>query len=201
MSLLESKALPLGTEIIDFSLPDPDGKMHSPSDYSEAKVLVIIFMCNHCPYVKAVRERLIALQANYDTTDVQFIGINANDWENYPDDSPEMMKQTIVDWGINFPYLYDESQETARAYQAQCTPDIYVFENSPLIRGDVTEKSNSPGMTEGFKLAYHGRIDDSWQDPEQVTKQELKEALDAIVQNRHPNTEQLPTIGCSIKWK
>jgi len=132
--------------------------------------------------VDAVHERLTTLQASYDTSDVQFIGINANDWENYPDDSPEKMKHAIVDWEINFPYLYDETQETAKAYQAQCTPDIYVFDQDR-------------------KLAYHGRIDDNWQEPEKVTKQELKAALDALVAGEQPSAEQFPTIGCSIKWK
>lgn len=180
--LLESKSLPLGTDIIDFSLPDTDGKLHSPADYSDAKALVIIFMCNHCPYVKAVQERLIALQASFNNQDVQFIGINANDWNEYPADSPESMKQTIQDWGINFPYLYDESQETAKAYQAQCTPDIYVFDQAR-------------------KLAYHGRIDDNWQNPEEVTKEELKQALEDTVVGKKPADDQNPTIGCSIKWR
>lgn len=182
MVLLESKSLSLGSPIIPFALPDTNGKTHADTDYTDRQVLVVIFMCNHCPYVQAVHSRLTALQAQYDQNDVQFIGINANDWDNYPDDSPEMMKQTIQDWGINFPYLYDETQETARAYQAQCTPDIYVFD------ADRT-------------LAYHGRIDDNWKDPSQVTKQELKAAIDALLEGNQPSDEQYPTIGCSIKWR
>lgn len=182
MALLESKALPLGSPIIPFTLPNPEGKQHSDSDYQNQKVLVVIFMCNHCPYVQAVHERLTNLQGQYDQNEVQFIGINANDWENYPDDSPEKMAETIEGWGISFPYLYDESQETAKAYQAQCTPDIYVFDADR-------------------KLAYHGRIDDNWQEPEKVTRQELKAAIDALVAGEKPSNEQYPTIGCSIKWR
>ena len=102
MVLLESKSLPLGTDLINFELPDPDGNLHKASDI-ESKVLVVIFMCNHCPYVKAVQERLIALQASFSASDVQLIGINANNWEDYPADSPENMKETIQAWGINFP--------------------------------------------------------------------------------------------------
>lgn len=182
MALLQSLPLPLGTPIIDFKLPDPDGKLHSPSDYADRKVLVVMFICNHCPYVQAIRERLIALQASYDPREVQLIGINANDAEKYPDDSPEAMKKAIVEFGINFPYLIDESQDVARSYQAQCTPDIYVFDRER-------------------KLAYHGRLDDNWKEPENVTKQELKEAIDALVRGEPAPEKQIFSIGCSIKWK
>lgn len=182
MALLNSLPLPLGTPSIPFTLPDPDGNTHSLQDYADRKVLVIIFMCNHCPYIKAIQERLIALQASYTPNEVQLIGINANDWENYPDDSPEAMAQTIKDWDINFPYLYDESQETAKAYQAQCTPDIYVFDKDR-------------------KLAYHGRIDDSWQEAEKVTKEELKNAIDALLAENPVSSDQHHSIGCSIKWR
>lgn len=182
MALLHSLPLPLGTPIIDFHLPDTEGKIHSPANYVDRKVLVVMFICNHCPYVQAIRDRLIALQANYDPHVVQLIGINANDATEYPDDSPEEMKKAIKEFGINFPYLIDESQETARAYQAQCTPDIYAF-------------------GQDRKLAYHGRLDDSWKDPNKVTKQELKEAIDSLLQGKLPSSEQLSSMGCSIKWK
>ncbi len=193
MVLLNSLPLPLNSDIIPFSLPDTNGNTHSENDYADRKVLVLIFMCNHCPYIKAIQERLISLQANYDSSEVQLIGINSNDWEKYPDDSPEAMKQTIEDWGINFPYLYDESQETAKAYQAQCTPDIFVFANSSFLQKE--------DVTGGFKLAYHGRVDDNWQEPEKVTKQELKEAIDTILDGKNPSKDQHHSIGCSIKWK
>lgn len=156
--------------------------MHSSDDYKDRKVLIVMFICNHCPYVQAVRQRLVDLQASYNPTDVQFIGINANDWTEYPDDSPEEMKKTIQEFGINFPYLYDESQETARAYNAQCTPDIFVFDQER-------------------KLAYHGRIDDNWKEANKVTRRELKEAIDALLAEKRPALEQHPCMGCSIKWK
>lgn len=179
---LTSLLLPLGTPLTPFSLPDPEGKMHSTDDYQDRKALVVMFICNHCPYVQAVRQRLIDLQASYNPTDVQCIGINANDWSQYPDDSPEAMKKTILEFGINFPYLYDETQQTARAYQAQCTPDIFVFDHAR-------------------KLAYHGRIDDHWKEPDKVTRRELKEAIDALLRGEKPDEPQHPCMGCSIKWR
>jgi len=182
MTLLHSLSLPLGKDIIPFSLPASDGKGYGPLDFPEAKALVVIFMCNHCPYVQAVIDRLIAIQADYKEKGVQLIGINANDAENYPEDSFEAMQEWVKEKGINFPYLHDESQEVARAYQAQCTPDIYVFDQNR-------------------KLAYHGRIDDNWQDETQATRQELRAALNAIIEGKLAPVEQNPSMGCSIKWK
>lgn len=182
MALLESLVLPLGTEIIDFQLPATDGKEYSPADFADKKVLVIIFMCNHCPYVKAVIDRLISIQADYAEKGVQLIGINSNDPEDYPEDSFESMQAWVEEKGINFVYCQDLSQEVGRAYQAQCTPDIYVFD-------------------ENRKLAYHGRIDDNWQEPEKVEKHELREALDALVAGNPVPEVQNPSMGCSIKWK
>lgn len=182
MTLLESLSLPLNTPIIDFSLPATDGKTYSQSDFDEKKVLVLIFMCNHCPYVHAVIDRLISIQSDYADKDVQLIGINANDSENYPEDSFDAMKDWIEERGINFVYLHDEDQSVAKAYKAQCTPDIYMFDSDR-------------------KLVYHGRIDDNWKDESAVTKNELRDVLDAILENRPITESQLPTIGCSIKWK
>ncbi len=182
MVLLESLQLPMGSNIIDFSLPATDGKTYSPSDFADKKALVIIFMCNHCPYVKAIIDRLIKLQTHYEDRGVQLIGINSNESENYPEDSFDNMKEWAKEIGINFVYLRDESQEVAKAYQAQCTPDIYVFDQNR-------------------KLAYHGRLDDNWQDPENVQKRELREALDTILAGQSVSEEQDPSIGCSIKWK
>ena len=182
MTLLHSLQLPLGKDIIPFSLPATDGKGYGPMDFPEAKALVVIFMCNHCPYVKAVIDRLIAIQTDYADKGVQLIGINANDAESYPEDSFEAMREWVEERGINFPYLHDESQEVAKAYQAQCTPDIYVFDQER-------------------KLAYHGRIDDNWQEEDKVTKQELRAALDQIVAGEAVSEPQQPSMGCSIKWK
>jgi peroxiredoxin len=182
MTLLESLQLPMGTPIIDFSLPATDGKTYRSADFSDKKVLIIIFMCNHCPYVHAVIDRLISIQSDYADKGVQLLGINANDSENYPEDSFDAMKDWVVEKGVNFVYLRDESQEVAKAYKAQCTPDIYVYNQSR-------------------QLVYHGRIDDNWQDESAVTKQELREALDVILEERPVTDNQRPTIGCSIKWK
>lgn len=190
MVLLKSLQLPMGSDIIDFSLPATDGKTYSPSDFSDKKALVIIFMCNHCPYVKAIIDRLITLQVEYAVSGVQLIGINSNESENYPEDSLENMQKWAREEGVNFVYLRDESQEVAKAYQAQCTPDIYVFDKER-------------------KLAYHGRLDDNClpeseqaarQEPGNVKKHELKNALNAILAGKPVSTEQYPSMGCSIKW-
>jgi peroxiredoxin len=182
MVLLESLKLPIGDPIIDFNLPATDGKNYNQSDFSDKKVLVLIFMCNHCPYVHAIIDRLIAIQSDYADKSVQLIGINANDSENYPEDSFDAMKEWHDEKGMNFVYLHDEDQSVAKAYKAQCTPDIYVY-------------------NQDRQLVYHGRIDDNWQDEYAVTKQELREALDAILEEHPLSENQLPTIGCSIKWK
>ena len=192
MTLLKSLPLPLGSPIIDFTLPGIDGKNHSLADYADRQVLVIIFMCNHCPYVQAVIERLILLQAGYKQEEVQFLGINSNDWDNYAEDSPKKMKEYAENWGLNFPYLYDESQETAKSYQAQCTPDMYVF--APANHHSALNPQN-------FSLRYHGRVDDNWQKPSLVGKQELKAAVDELLAGETPSEEQHPSLGCSIKWK
>jgi len=182
MTLLKSLQLPMGTPIIDFSLPATDGKTYSPADFSDKKVLVIIFMCNHCPYIKAVIDRLIAIQSDYADKEVQLIGINANDAEDYPEDNFDAMKEWVEEKEINFVYCRDESQEVASAYQAECTPDIFVFDGSK-------------------KLAYHGRVDDNWQEEDKVTQKDLRAALDAILAGNPVPEPQEPSMGCSIKWK
>lgn len=180
--LLESLPLHLGKDIIPFSLPATNGKGYGPLDFQDKQVLVVIFMCNHCPYVKATIDRMIAIQKDYGDKGVQLMGINANDAENYPEDSFEAMQAWALEKGINFPYLHDESQQVALAYQAQCTPDIYVF-------------------NQHRKLVYHGRIDDNWKDESAVTKQDLREALDALLAGQPVSSDQKPSMGCSIKWK
>lgn len=182
MALLESLKLPLGTPAIDFNLKGIDDQMHDLSKYSTAKVLVIVFTCNHCPYAQAVWPRLIALQKKYSaTSQVQFLALNPNNNPAYPDDSFEKMKEFAQEWGINFPYLQDTTQQVARAYKAQCTPDIYVF-------------------NEARKLAYHGRVDDNWKEPAKVTKHELDDAIAALTKGEKPSEFQHPCIGCSIKF-
>ncbi len=182
MALLESFKVPLGTPAIDFDLKGIDGQMHNLGKYKDAKVLIVVFTCNHCPYAQAVWPRLIELQKKYQDKAVQFIGINANDSVEYPEDNFEKMKEYSQKWGINFPYLQDESQDIAHAYNAQCTPDIYVYDR-------------------GRELAYHGRVDDNWKEPEKVIRHELDDAIAALLKDQKPDALQHPAMGCSIKYR
>lgn len=182
MVLLESLNLPLGSDAHEFDLPGIDGKNHSLDSYKDEKVLVLVFMCNHCPYVQAVIQRLINLQDKFKDKGVKFVGINSNDSDGYPEDGFEKMSEYAEEWGMNFDYLRDETQAIAKIYKAQCTPDIYVFDGER-------------------KLAYHGRIDDNWQHEDQATTQELDDALEALVKGENPSDQQYPSMGCSIKWK
>ena len=185
MALTQSEKIPLGSTAPPFTLPGVDGKTWSLSDFSGQKALVVIFMCNHCPYVVAVRGRINQLAKDYADRGVVVVGINSNDATRYPDDSFDSMKKYAREFGYVFPYLHDESQSVARAYDAVCTPDIYAF------KSDKT----------GFALKYHGRLDDNWKDERAVTRSELREALDLILSGRDPSPEQTPSMGCSIKWK
>ena len=182
MALLHSTTGQLGTLAHDFELSGVDGKTYTLSSFANRRSLVIIFMCNHCPYVKAVLQRLIDLQNAFSGRGVQLIGVNSNDATRYPDDSFGNMKTDAQERGISFPYLFDKTQETAKAYGAVCTPDLYVY-------------------GEERKLLYRGRIDDNWEHPEQVTRQDLKSALEDILAGRPVPNEQVPSMGCSIKWK
>ena len=182
MALLHSTTGQLGTLAHDFELSGVDGKTYTLSSFANRRSLVIIFMCNHCPYVKAVLQRLIDLQNAFSGRGVQLIGINSNDATRYPDDSFGNMKTDAQERGISFPYLFDKTQETAKAYGAVCTPDLYVY-------------------GEERKLLYRGRIDDNWEHPEQVTRRDLKSALEDILAGRPVPNEQVPSMGCSIKWK
>lgn len=182
MVILRSEMVPLGAPAYDFTLPGVDGKSYSLSNFKDKKFLVIVFMCNHCPYVKATLDRLIKIQNRYRDKGVQLVGINPNDERTYPEDSFENMKVMAKEKGISFPYLRDETQEVARKYNAVCTPDIFVY--GPERR-----------------LLYRGRIDDNWQYPEKVTMHDLADALDAIISGKTPPAEQHPSMGCSIKWK
>lgn len=182
MALTYSTPVPLGSAAADFSLPGTDGKFYSLASFRDAVVLVIVFTCNHCPYAKAIWPRLVDLQGRFAPRGVRLVGINPNDAQNYPEDNPAEMKKRVKEWGINFPYLFDESQKTARDYDAQCTPDIYVYDSER-------------------KLRYHGRLDDNWQDASQVKRRELEESIDAVLSDRALPEKQNPSMGCSIKWK
>ena len=182
MPLLHSTMVSLGKQAMDFNLPGVDGKQYSLASFSNNPVLAIIFMCNHCPYVKAVIQRLVDLQSHFSNQGVRLIGINCNDAEKYPDDSFENMKGSSKEWGMNFPYLFDESQDIAKTYNAVCTPDIYVYGKER-------------------KLLYRGRIDDNWEKHDKVARRDLKQAIEYILLEKEVPGEQIPSMGCSIKWK
>ena len=180
MALTESTMVSLDSKAPYFNLPNTDGTNTSIDDFS-SEILVVIFTCNHCPYAKAVEDRLIDLANNY-ASNVEFVLISSNDAENYPADSPEKMAEQAKNKNYPFPYLFDETQEVANAYSAVCTPDIFLYDSER-------------------KLKYRGRLDDNWQNADQVKREELKMAIDAILSNREVDFEQIPSMGCNIKWK
>jgi peroxiredoxin len=179
---MQSNMAPLGAAAPPFNLPDAYGKLHALDDFREKKVLAVVFMCNHCPYVKAVLPRLIDLQNAGAARGVQLVGINPNDATRYPDDSPESMRRLAAEKNIPFPYLIDASQAAARAYDAVCTPDFFVYGPRRVLQ-------------------YRGRLDDNWQDPAKVTRRDLQLAIGLILDGKEVFAEQVPSMGCSIKWK
>jgi peroxiredoxin len=175
--------LPLGTAAPHFRLPDPHGKWTSSEDFPGAPALLVAFICNHCPYVKHIRSRFAEIASEYQARGVAVVGISSNDVENFPEDAPEKMAEEIVQAGYTFPYLYDESQEVAKAYHAACTPDFFLFDRN---RG----------------LVYRGQFDDSRpKNGLPVTGADLREALDALLAGRPVSSDQKPSVGCNIKWK
>jgi peroxiredoxin len=184
MAATPSNMIPLGTTAPDFNLPDTvSGENKSLKDLKSETATVIMFICNHCPYVKHINEKLVSLSNGYIDKGITFVAISSNDAVNYPDDSPEKMKETALSLGYRFPYLYDESQDAARAYDAACTPDFYIFD------GDL-------------KLVYRGQFDDSRPSTDiPVTGDDLRAALDSIISGSPVSAEQKPSIGCNIKWK
>ncbi|MBL7826025.1 MAG: thioredoxin family protein [Saprospiraceae bacterium] len=185
MAYTESTMLPLGTEAPEFVLPDMlNGGLVSLRDYASDTATVIMFLCNHCPYVLYINAELVKIVSTYQEKGVSFIGINSNDAENYPEDAPEKMGPHARDVGYHFPYLYDETQEVARAYDAACTPDFYVFDGN-------------------LKLVYRGQLDASRpkRNPVECTGADLRAALDAVIAGSSLNPVQIPSGGCNIKWK
>lgn len=184
MAVVPSTMLALGTEAPAFNLPDAvTGKNITLASKKGTMATVIMFICNHCPFVKHIQLELVALANDYLPKGIEFIAINANDVENYPQDSPENMKQTAEVFDYPFPYLFDESQAVARAYQAACTPDMYVFDKD-------------------LQLVYRGQIDDSRPGNKiPVTGKDLRNALDAVINGEPVDENQIPSIGCNIKWK
>ena len=183
MAVTASEMLPLGTSAPDFNLPDTEGKMVSLNDFREAKAFLVIFMCNHCPFVKHILNEMIKLIQGYQAKSVTVVGINSNDVINYPDDKPELMAKLAKEAGFTFPYLYDETQEIAKAYRAACTPDFFLFDS---------EKT----------LVYRGQMDDSRPgNGIPVTGADLTVAIDAVLEGKPVNEEQKPSMGCNIKWR
>ena len=178
-----STMLALGTQAPDFCLPDTTGRMVSRDDFKDSAGLLVMFMCNHCPYVKHVRTELARLGKDYQAKGIAMVGINSNDVETHPDDSPEMMVSEANEAGYTFAYLYDETQETAKTYRAACTPDFYLFDRE-------------------HKLVYRGQLDDSRPgNSSPVTGKDLRGALDALLAGNPIPEDQTPSLGCNIKWK
>lgn len=176
--------LELGTKAPEFALPDTvSGKTVKLSDIQSDKATVVMFLCNHCPYVIHVNPEIVRVAKEYQAKGVSFVGISSNDVENYPQDGPDKMKEVSAEVGYTFPYLYDETQEVARAYDAACTPDFYVFD------GNMT-------------LVYRGRLDSSRpKNDDPLTGKDLRNALDAVLTGRPVTDRQYPSGGCNIKWK
>ncbi len=184
MANTPSNMIKLGTIAPGFVLPDTvSGKNISLNDIKGLKGTVVMFICNHCPFVIHVNNELVKIANDYQGKGIGFIAISSNDVENYPQDAPELMKEIAVDLKYPFPYCYDESQETAKAYDAACTPDIYLF-------------------NEDLKLVYRGQLDDSRPNNGiPVTGKDLRKALDQLLAGEEIFKDQKPSIGCNIKWK
>lgn len=183
MSMTASTMPALGTAAPDFSLPDTEGRTVSLKDFSDAKALLVVFMCNHCPFVKHILDKFVELAREYQAKGVAVVGINSNDVDSFPDDSPANMTAVAKAKGFAFPYLYDESQQAAKAYKAACTPDFFLFDG-------------------GRRMVYRGQMDDSRPGSGvPVTGADLTAALDAVLEGREVPGGQKPSMGCNIKWK
>ena len=183
MSLTPSTMLPLGTAAPDFRLPDTSGKTVSLADFKGQAALLVILMCNHCPYVQHIRAGLAQLAKDYLPRGAAIVGINSNDAANFPEDSPAKMAAEVKAAGYLFPYLYDESQAVAKAYHAACTPDIFLFDR-------------------GRRLVYRGQFDASRPgNGIPVTGKDVRAALDAVLAGKTTSAFQAPSVGCNIKWK
>ena len=180
MALLESTMVPLGSPCPPFTLPGVDGRAWGREDF-HAPLLLVVVMCNHCPYVQAVDDRINALAKRF-TGRCDVVGINPNDAVAYPDDSFEAMQARSADKGFAFPYLHDEDQAVARSFGAVCTPDFFLYDGERRLR-------------------YRGRLDDNWKDPSAVKREELRAAIEALLEGDAPDPIQRPSMGCSIKWR
>lgn len=174
--------LKIGDPVPEFNLTGVDGKKYTLNDFKDAKGLIVIFSCNHCPYVQAYEERIKGIQSDYETKGIRVVAISSNDVDSYPEDSFENMKKRSDEKGFNFPYLWDETQQLAKAFGATHTPEIFLFNQ---------EK----------KLAFHGKIDDNWNDEKSIKNRYLRAALDEMLSGCEISVPETFTIGCTIKWK
>jgi peroxiredoxin len=183
MAVTPSTMLELGTLAPAFRLPDTEGRAVALSDLADAKALLVMFICNHCPYVKHVQPELTRLAREYQGRGVAVVGISSNDVAAYPDDAPERMREEKARAGYSFPYLFDETQDVARAYRAACTPDLYLFDGAR-------------------RLVYRGQLDDSRPgNGVPLTGKDLRAALDAVLAGKPVDARQKASVGCNIKWK
>ena len=174
--------LKIGDRAIPFQLPSVDGEKRALNDYEGKNVTVVIFSCNHCPYVRAWEDRMVRMQADYVGEGVQLLAINSNDATKYPDDSFPKMKERAREKKFNFPYLHDETQKVAHAYGAERTPEVFLFDKN-------------------FTLRYHGAIDDNYDDPKAVHEHYLRNALDAVLVGKSVTIPETKPVGCTVKWK
>jgi len=181
MALMHTPEAEFGKSPVPFQLMGMDNKNHALSEFTQGKALVIMFICNHCPYVKAIEDRLIQLGHDCKTIGVEVVAICSNDPLNYPDDNFENLQKRFQDKKYSFTYLHDPDQTVAQAYGAVCTPDFFVYDGH-------------------MKLSYRGRLDDSWKEPSQVTRRELFEAVSQLAKGQKISHPQTPSMGCSIKW-
>ncbi|MBK1987862.1 thioredoxin family protein [Sphaerospermopsis aphanizomenoides BCCUSP55] len=184
MVLTASTMLPIGTKAPDFHLPEVvSGEIISLDAFADKKALLFMFICRHCPFVKHIQTELAQLGKDYFNTDLGIVGISANDAQNYPNDAPESLKEMSIELGFNFPLCYDETQATAKAYTAACTPDFFLFDHQR-------------------KLVYRGQLDDSRpSNKKPVTGADLRAAIEAVLADQPVTSEQKPSVGCNIKWK
>ena len=178
---MATDTLKIGSLAPDFNLPATNVKKYSFNTFADQKALVIIFSCNHCPYVQAYEDRIIEIQKDY-SKNVQVVAISSNEDENYPEDSFENMKARAEIKKFNFPYLHDETQNVAKAYGATHTPEIFLFDKER-------------------KLVFHGKIDDNWQEPKAVRSKYLRNAIDELLSGKQISVPETFTIGCTIKWR
>ena len=183
MAKVNSTMLPLGTQAPSFSLYDPEGNLFTLDHSSKSNAFLVMFICNHCPFVHHIRKELARLANDYIKRDVSIIAINSNDYETHPGDSPEKMKDEIMEWGYNFPYLVDEDQSVSIAYQASCTPDFFLFDSQQ-------------------QLVYRGQLDGGRPSNDiPVNGRDIRAALDTLLAGDDVSEEQVPSVGCNIKWK